>query len=1137
MAQATPLTNIEAHIQGDIHGQVAIGTNILQIGSIHGGVVNIAMPGQIAPPRPRPTPIFLRPRPFPGLLDRHMEAAAALAALGSAEPAEFTAEAGMGKTSLLRHVAYAPVNGAFPDGIIYLSARQQPVADLLQFLFDAFYESDKSVKLKPDDAQVRHALQDKRALILLDNVDLVRDDVQALMDAAPACAFLMASEERRLWGEGRTLALRGLPTDDAVTLFERELGRPLTAEERPAAEALCAALQGHPLRILQAAALAREENRPIAALAGLMQAAVPGEALTAEALAALSEPEQRVVKLLAVFGGATLHAEHLSALTGLPDIASVIEPLLRRGLVQGQSSRYSLAGTLVQAVQQSPDVSRWAERALRYFTRWADSNRQAPSRIVEEAAAILHLVKWAAEAGRWRETLRLVVAVDGALTLSGRWGAWDQALQAALRAARALRNQPAEAWALHQIGTRALCLGYTPAARTALIQALRLRESFEDYRGAAVTRHNLNILLGPPTPPREPPRQPPSAPSPAVPPTPGVPLFVKALIGALIMALGIAGAAWALSPQNASLPTPTAPVITQTPTHMPTHTPTMTQTPTATHTATPTPADTPTPTGTPTFTPTPSLTPCYVRFDWPVYTVKLRDTLFSIGRVTGATVDELKRANCLTSDWIYPGQPLRVPRLPPTATPTPTTIPAVSLSRSRLDFDNQRVGTSSTPQAVTLTSIGSALLAVHSVTLTGDNSDDFTQLSDNCTGARLAPGSSCVISISFAPKAAGVRSALLTIADNAADSPQIVSLSGIGVGVPVVRLTPNSLDFGQQRVGTRSEAQNVTLTNIGSDLLTLSNVIVDDVIALEAQVQLAFQGYPSDFIKLADNCTGASLAPGNSCTISIIFVPKATGVRSGILIITDNAADSPQRVPLSGIGTVPRIDFSADRTSIVKGECLNLKWQIESMRAAYLSGGEFNNLPVTSQSGKQDACPKMTTIYTLRVVLFDGSEETRNVTITVTSIPVGPPDLQVIISVPVSTTVGSNIRVTAQVQNMGNGPAPGTNSSGSNGYMVDIVLSSDTSVPAGWAIYSSNYREDVLLIGGRHSNTSDLAPGQSTAYRYDRHTIPGDTPIADPPASNYYICARVDPGNVVAESDEKNNVSCALIWIHEVIIN
>jgi hypothetical protein len=216
MGQAIPAGTVEAHVQGGVSGQVAVGNNICQIGSNYGVVVNVAQPGQQPHLCPHPTPVLLRPRPFADLLDRETEVTGASAALQSAQPVEFYGQEGLGKTAILRYLAYDPFTTAFPDGIVYHRVRRQPPADLLQFLVDAFYESDAS--FKASDAQARHALQNRQALILLDDVELARDEVDALMNAAPRCVFLLASPERCLWGEGRSIALGGLPVDKAVAL-------------------------------------------------------------------------------------------------------------------------------------------------------------------------------------------------------------------------------------------------------------------------------------------------------------------------------------------------------------------------------------------------------------------------------------------------------------------------------------------------------------------------------------------------------------------------------------------------------------------------------------------------------------------------------------------------------------------------------------------------------------------------------------------------------------------------------------------------------------------------------------------------------------------------------------------------------
>jgi hypothetical protein len=607
-------------IERQIGDQLVVGDYILQIGSGHGGVVKVSTPAQGPLLQPRPTPIFLRSPDFPGLLDREAEISTATAAIRSATQVAFRGQPGVGKTALLCHLSHHPVATSFPDGVVHLAAHRQPVEDVLQFLFDTFYESD--VPFKPTDVQVRQALHGKQALVILDDADLAWHDVQVLMDVAPGCTFVLASAERRPWRGGQAIDLGGLPPGDALALLERALERPLTPEERPVAQALCTTLEGHPLHVLQAAALVREGDRSLAEVARRALSGSPAEALTAQALAVLGEAEKRVLGVLAAVGDVPFHADHLSALAELPDVAPILETLQRRGLVQAHSPRYSLAGMLGQALRQTWDVIPWAERALAYFAAWAERQRQAPGRLLEEADVILRVLGWAVGADRWVGVVRLGRAAADALALGGRWSAWAQVLQWVHQAAEALGDRTGKAWALHQLGTRALCLGDAAVARTALIQALRLRETLGDQVGTSVTRDNLDLLVGPPAPPSPPSppwrsSRPPAARPLVRPAVSGVsPVVVGCAVLLIVLLVTVVGLGarqlWPRYAPPTPMPTPTS---TSTPTATPTNTPTATPTPTATSTNTPmptaTPTDTPTPTqtSTPTNTPTPTSTP------------------------------------------------------------------------------------------------------------------------------------------------------------------------------------------------------------------------------------------------------------------------------------------------------------------------------------------------------------------------------------------------------------------------------------------------------------------------------------------------------------------------------------------------
>jgi hypothetical protein len=204
---------------------------------------------------------------------------------------------------------------------------------------------------------------------------------------------------------------------------------------------------------------------------------------------------------------------------------------------------------------------------------------------------------------------------------------------------------------------------------------------------------------------------------------------------------------------------------------------------------------------------------------------------------------------------------------------------AVTLSPTSLTFGTQLVGTSSNPQPVTLTNTGNALLKIGKIAA-GAN---FTQ-TNNCP-TKVPAGGQCTINVTFSPTGIGTLKGAVTIKDNAPNSPQKIPLTGVGT---VVTLLPSSLDFGNQKVGTTSQPQLATLTNYGTQAVSIYDIYIG--------------GKQAGSFAQTNNC-GTSVPAGGSCSISVTFTPAGKGLKTATLKVKDNGGGSPQAVALSGTGT------------------------------------------------------------------------------------------------------------------------------------------------------------------------------------------------------------------------------------------
>lgn len=138
------------------------------------------------------------------------------------------------------------------------------------------------------------------------------------------------------------------------------------------------------------------------------------------------------------------------------------------------------------------------------------------------------------------------------------------------------------------------------------------------------------------------------------------------------------------------------------------------------------------------------------------------------------------------------------------------------------------------------------------------------------------------MAIGFQPTASGTRTGSLTVTDDVGT--QTAPLSGIGQTAPTDTLSPTSLAFPPQTVGTTSATQQVTLTNSGDEPLT----------QIAATVASPFT--------LVNNC-GGTLQGHSSCALLIAFAPATTGPATGSLTLQDQFGT--KQVQLSGRGIAP----------------------------------------------------------------------------------------------------------------------------------------------------------------------------------------------------------------------------------------
>lgn len=202
--------------------------------------------------------------------------------------------------------------------------------------------------------------------------------------------------------------------------------------------------------------------------------------------------------------------------------------------------------------------------------------------------------------------------------------------------------------------------------------------------------------------------------------------------------------------------------------------------------------------------------------------------------------------------------------------------PKSYLSNNLLNFDNQVEGTTSpvntyvyfyNNSGASVTMGNSVLTSGFLVPSTGGQT---------CNGATIANAGSCYTYVSFAPTSAGLVTGTITFKNSGGTTLVSAPLSGYAPA-PVLTaiVSPGTLNFTSQIVGTTSSYVTTVLTNTGNEPLTVGTITGVDLGAAPA----------NEFSLYSDGCSAHTVAPGVTCTVYVEFTPNAAGARTGSLKI------------------------------------------------------------------------------------------------------------------------------------------------------------------------------------------------------------------------------------------------------------
>ena len=209
--------------------------------------------------------------------------------------------------------------------------------------------------------------------------------------------------------------------------------------------------------------------------------------------------------------------------------------------------------------------------------------------------------------------------------------------------------------------------------------------------------------------------------------------------------------------------------------------------------------------------------------------------------------------------------------------------PDITVTPTTVNFGNVVLGDTVFSEII-ITNFGTADLEVSAITLTGNDSSNFS-ISPN-TPIILTRFESDTVTIGFTPVSDGLKSAQLNIFSNDPDeNPVTVSLSGVGIS-PNIAISPTAVDFGEVVLG-QSALQTILIENTGSAPLEIFETSLSGADSAEFAIL---------------NGGAITIPPSAGYNLQVNFTPQSLGSKSAVVTVLSNDADQPAiSIPLTAI--------------------------------------------------------------------------------------------------------------------------------------------------------------------------------------------------------------------------------------------